>query len=50
MLTAPIGYFVKFYLLKRYFLCGWAGFAVAAGAASYAYQTEYKSWRAGLGQ
>ena len=50
MLTAPIGYFVKFYLLKRYFLCGWAGFAVAAGAASYAYQTEYKSWRAGLGR
>ncbi|WP_158285792.1 glycosyltransferase family 2 protein [Pseudohoeflea suaedae] len=48
MLTAPIGYFVKFYLLKRYFLCGWGGFAMAAGAASYAYQTEYKSWRAGL--
>lgn len=47
MLTAPIGYFLKVYLLKRYFLCGWAGFIQAGLSAQYAFQTEIKHWSAG---
>jgi len=46
MLLGPIGYFVKFYLLKRYFLCGWAGYVHAAMAAQYSFMAEAKRWRA----
>lgn len=44
MLTAPLGYFVKFYILKRYALCGWAGVAAGVLSAQYAFQTEWKHW------
>lgn len=48
MLTAPTAYFLKFYFLKRYFLCGWAGFAHAMSSAHYSFQTELKHWRADI--
>lgn len=44
MLTSPIGYFLKYYVLKRYFLCGWAGVATSMVSASYGFQTELKHW------
>lgn len=48
MLVSPVTYFLKSYLLRRHFLCGWAGFATAVMSAQYAFQTELKHWRAGL--
>jgi glycosyltransferase involved in cell wall biosynthesis len=45
MLTSPLGYFLKHYLLKRYFLCGWAGVATSMISAQYGFQTEFKHWR-----
>ena len=48
MLTTPTAYFLNFYLLKRYFLCGWAGLAHAMSSAQYAFQTELKHWRADI--
>lgn len=45
MLTSPLGYFFKHYLLRRYFLCGWAGVAISMISAQYGFQTEFKHWR-----
>lgn len=45
MLTSPLGYFFKHYLLRRYFLCGWAGVALSMISAQYGFQTEFKHWR-----
>ena len=44
MLTSPIGYFLKYFVLKRYFLCGWAGYAISALHAQYAFQSAWKTW------
>lgn len=44
LVTRPLGYFLKFYVLKRYFLCGRAGFVHAALSAQYAFQSEAKLW------
>jgi hypothetical protein len=40
---------VKFYLLKRYFLCGRPGFIYAMMMMFYSFLTEAKSYRASLG-
>ena len=45
MLTSSLGYFLKQYLLKRYFLCGWAGVGLSMLSAQYGFQTEFKHWR-----
>lgn len=45
MLTSPVAYFVKFYVFKRYLLCGWGGLAFSLMAANYGFQAEYKHWR-----
>lgn len=44
----PIGYFLKFYVAKRYFLNGWAGFSASILNAHYAFQTEWKHWRSSI--
>lgn len=44
----PIGYFLKFYVAKRYFLNGWAGFSTSVLNAHYAFLTEWKHWRASV--
>lgn len=46
LLLGPLGYFFKFYVVKRYFLCGWAGYIQASLAAQYAFQAEAKHWLA----
>jgi hypothetical protein len=48
MLVSPPLYILRSYLMKRYFLCGWAGFAHSVTSGQYAFQTEYKHWRASL--
>ena len=42
--------FLKFYLLKRYFLCGRPGFIYAMMMMFYSFLTEAKSYRASLGE
>lgn len=44
MLTSPLGYFLKYFFLKRYFLCGWSGYAISAMYAQYSFQTAWKIW------
>lgn len=44
----PIGYFLKFYVAKRYFLSGWAGFATSILNAHYAFLSEWKHWRSSV--
>lgn len=45
----PPLYFLKLYVAKRFFLCGWPGFIHAATGAAYAFMTEamlYQKYRA----
>ncbi|MCO5157389.1 MAG: glycosyltransferase family 2 protein [Aquamicrobium sp.] len=45
----PPLYFLKLYLAKRFFLCGWPGFIHAATGAAYAFMAEamlYQKYRA----
>ena len=49
IVSRPIGYFLKLYVLKRYFLCGRAGFVHAALSAQYAFQSEAKFWLRTIG-
>ncbi len=44
LVTRPLGYFLKFYLAKRYFLCGRPGFVYAVLSAQYAFLSETKLW------
>lgn len=46
MATSPLEYFLRSYLLRRYFLCGWGGLAASLLDGSYAFQTEWKHWLA----
>ena len=48
LLFSPPFTFVKFYLLKRYFLCGRPGFIYAMMMATYSFLTEAKLFRAWL--
>lgn len=50
LVFSPPFTFVKFYLLKRYFLCGRAGFVYAMMMTFYSFLTEAKSFRASLGR
>ena len=45
MLANPLVYFVKTFFLKRFFLCGWAGFIHAATAGIYSFMTEAKLYQ-----
>lgn len=44
MLTSPLGSFFKHYVLKRYFLCGWPGFAISVLSAQYSFMAAWKLW------
>ena len=48
LFLSPPFTFVKFYLLKRYFLCGRPGFIYAMMMMFYSFLTEAKSYRASL--
>jgi glycosyltransferase involved in cell wall biosynthesis len=50
MCLSPIGYFLRFYLVKRYVLNGWAGFSTSFMNAQYAFLTEWKHWRSTLAE
>ncbi len=49
LVFSPPFTFVKFYLLKRYFLCGRPGFIYAMMMMVYSFLTEAKLFRASLG-
>lgn len=40
MILNPLIYFVRIFFVKRFFLCGWAGFIHASTGAMYAFMTE----------
>lgn len=44
MLFQPLAYFLRLYLSRGYWKCGWAGVIMAQNAAIYAYLTEAKAW------
>lgn len=44
MFQSPVGHFLNEYLLKRYFLCGWAGYAHAVLRSQYAFFAELEQW------
>lgn len=41
----PLAYFLKTYLVRGYWKCGWAGFIHACTAATYAFMTESKLYQ-----
>ncbi|HEY6633028.1 MAG TPA: glycosyltransferase family 2 protein [Rhizobiaceae bacterium] len=50
LFLSPPFTFLKFYLLKRYILCGQPGFIYAMMMMFYSFLTEAKSYRASLGE
>lgn len=48
LVLSPIATFLKFYVAKRYFLCGRAGFVYAKMMMIYSFVTEAKLYEAGL--
>jgi glycosyltransferase involved in cell wall biosynthesis len=46
LLLSPFGNFLKFYLLKRYFLCGRYGFVYSMTVMVYSFATEAKLYEA----
>jgi glycosyltransferase involved in cell wall biosynthesis len=40
LLFNPLIYFVKMYVMRRFFLCGWAGFIHSVSFAVYSFMTE----------
>ncbi len=49
LVLSPPYTFIKFYLLKRYFLCGRPGFIYAMMMMVYTFLTEAKAYRASVG-
>jgi glycosyltransferase involved in cell wall biosynthesis len=49
MTIRPLGRFIKFYLLQRFFLCGLPGLIYSIEAAIYVFLTEAKLYRKSLG-
>ncbi len=41
----PFVYFLRYYLVRRMFLCGWPGFITAANAAAYTFLCEARLWQ-----
>ena len=44
MVFSPLGYFLRLWLTRGYWRCGWAGFILSMNAAIYAFLTEAKTW------
>jgi hypothetical protein len=49
LVLSPLGNFLKFYLAKRYFLCGRHGFIYSMSVMIYSYATEAKLYEASQG-
>lgn len=49
LVLSPFGNFLKFYLVKRYFLCGRHGFIYSMSVMIYSYATEAKLYEASQG-
>ncbi|MFM9001569.1 MAG: glycosyltransferase family 2 protein [Opitutia bacterium] len=45
MLFNPFVYFLRYYLGRRMFLCGWPGFITAANGAVYTFLCEARLWQ-----
>jgi hypothetical protein len=46
LVLSPLGNFLKFYLAKRYFLCGRHGFVYSMSVFVYSFATEAKLYQA----
>lgn len=49
LVLSPLGNFLKFYLVKRYFLCGRHGFVYSMSVMIYSFATEAKLYEASQG-